>query len=152
MKKHLLYFYAIVFSMISLVGCSDSDVVETVMYAGSISYAQDKQAPADPVYQIVLNFFQNKLNGMAVFTASKGSFFVTCTNDKQATVTQIIQSSEEELKEMIKDNISSDFSYCNVIVTLGQEIVLNVEYKRLSFGSDGGHDVTEGTVPGFTWQ
>lgn len=150
MNKLKLYLLATILSCASFAGCTH-DNEETVMYVGTISYAGINDATNHLVCTPIIQFFQDKLKDTAELKTTHSSFIISTTSDKQKAITKIFKSSEVELMEMIRDSLSLYVNSCDVMVAKGTEVILNVQFIG-TLGSNSGHDVTEGTVPGFKWQ
>ena len=154
MKKKFLLFFAAVACCLGFVCCGgddDDEVLTPVVYAGTVSYVGTEEATSELVSEPIIQLFKEKLGTLATVNLTESSFTITTTADQQTTITNAIQNIQSELQLLIEEKIAPYVSTCHVQVVTGTEVILNMKYINPD-NSEGGHDLTEGTISGFTWQ
>lgn len=150
MKKTLLSLFVIMSVVMTMISCTKPD--EDDVYVGTISYALNENAPSQVVVSPIISLFQEKLDGVADVTNTNGSFVIKCKNKKnEDAVEEILAAIKEELPQLMENELKRYVRSCDVMVFKYSKVILEVHF----IGDDssvGGHDNTQGTVPGFDWQ
>ena len=149
MKKTFLSIFVIMSVVMTMLSCAKPE--EDDVYVGTISYVLNETVPSQVVLSPIITFFQGKLDGIADVTNTNGSFVIDSMDGKQDAVKKILAEAENELTLLMEGELQSYIRSCDVMVYKNAQTVLEVHFIG-SYSSVGGHDNTQGTVPGFDWQ
>lgn len=149
MKKTFLSLFVIVSVVMTMFSCAKPE--EDDVYVGTISYVLNETVPSQVVLSPIITFFQEKLDGIADVTNTNGSFVIDSKDGKQDAVKKILAEAENELTLLMEGELKDFVRSCDVMVYKNAQTVLEVHFRGID-SSVGGHDNTQGTVPGFEWQ